>query len=58
MTHCFIETIKNGSRNMTHKDIKQPVKGGVSQYSRHHRPNTKQTAVEQDDLTPGLRLKP
>jgi hypothetical protein len=58
MTHYFIEAIKNGSRTMTHKDIKQPVKDEVMKYNRRYRPNARQTVVEQDDLSPGLRLKP
>jgi hypothetical protein len=58
MTHFFIETIKNGPRNMTHKDIKLPVRNAVTQYVRQHYPRAIQMVVEQDDLTPGLRLKP
>lgn len=58
MTHCLIDAIKDGPRNMTHKDIKEPVKRGVEQYNHKYRPNAAQTVVEQDDLNPGLVLKP
>lgn len=58
MTHYLIEAIKDGPRSMTHKDIKRPVKDAVEKYIRQYRPNAQQTVVEQDDLTPGLVLKP
>lgn len=58
MTHCLIKTIIDGPADMTHKDLKAKVRAGVDDYIKRNRPNTKQTVVEQDDLSPGLRLKP
>ncbi len=58
MTHYLIEEVKNGSHNMTHKDIKKPLKEKVTQYNQKFRPQARQTVVEQDELSPGLVLKP
>lgn len=64
MTYAFIQTVLEGPGNMTHKDVKPRVGSLVNQYIRNNRhiqsayPNYRQTVVEQDDLTPGLILKP
>jgi len=58
MTYFLIKAILDGPRTMTHKDIKADVRTAVDRYVSKNHPNTRQTVVEQDDLTPGLILKP
>jgi hypothetical protein len=58
MTYFFIEAVKDGSSAMTHKDITSAIKSKVNDYVRTHHSGTNQDVVEQDDLNPGLKLKP
>jgi hypothetical protein len=58
MTYFLIEAVKNGSSAMTHKDITSAIKSKVNDYVRTHHSGTNQDVVEQDDLNPGLKLKP
>ena|GEM_PF-5961140 len=59
MTYFLIEAIEKGEKGiMTHKDLKPRILQAVNQYVTRNHPNTRQTVVEQDDLTPGMVLKP
>jgi hypothetical protein len=58
MTYFLIEAVKDGPSTMTHKDITSAIKSKVNNYVRTHHNGTNQDVVEQDDLTPGLILKP
>ena len=58
LTYFLIKTIIEGPRSITHKDLKPKVREAVDRYIGKTYPNTRQTIVEQDDLTPGLLLKP
>jgi hypothetical protein len=58
MTYFLLDAINNGSSAMTHKDITSAIKSKVNNYVRVHHSGTNQDIVEQDDLTPGLILKP
>ena len=58
MTHYLIKAIEDGKRGMTHKDIKPIIRQAVNEYVIKNHPNTRQTVVDQDELTPGMILKP
>lgn len=57
MTYCLADVVKNGSSNLTHKDLRARVEKGVNEYMKEYYPEAKQSVVEQDDLYPALRLK-
>ncbi len=57
MTKYLAETIENGSVSLTHKDLKGIIENKVLEYVKK-RYQVQQTVVEQDDLNPGLNLKP
>ena len=58
MTYFLVKAVEEGPRYMTHKDIKPIIRQKVQEYVEKYHPNTYQTVVEQDDLTPGMILKP
>lgn len=57
MTKYLVETIENGSGSLTHKDLKPMIATKVLDYVKKTH-QVQQTVVEQDDLDPGLTLKP
>jgi len=58
MTYYLINAVNEGPRSMTHKDLQPAIRKAVDEYVQKYHPNTRQTVVQQDDLTPGMRMKP
>lgn len=55
-THYLIETLKTADSSLTHKDLVPKIRPKVSSYVRKNRPNSDQTVVANDQLTPAVRL--
>ena len=58
MTFCLVEAVLEGPKDMTHKDLQSKVGDAVNEYLKASRPYVRQTVVVQDELNPGLILKP